>query len=183
MRERIPVWMSRGTYVGIGEPDFDGLLRIASDSTPIELGPLQVIPFTVPHDAREPLQLTCSDGAARLGVLTDLGHATTHVLDHLSGCAAMVLECNHDPQMLADSVYPPFLKRRVGGAWGHLANEAAAAIAQAIRPHGLKRVLAAHLSQQNNKPELAQAALAGALGDQVDIHIADAPTGSGWLVA
>jgi phosphoribosyl 1,2-cyclic phosphodiesterase len=183
VRERIPVWMSRGTYVGIGEPDFDGLLRIASDSTPIELGALQVLPFTVPHDAREPLQLTCTEGDARLGVLTDLGHATSHVLENLSGCTAMVLECNHDPQMLADSVYPPFLKRRVGGAWGHLANEAAAAIARAIRPHGLKQVLAAHLSQQNNKPELARAALACALEGHVEIHVADAPTGSGWLVA
>jgi len=105
------------------------------------------------------------------------------VLQHLSGCAAMVLECNHDPQMLADSVYPPFLKRRVGGAWGHLANQAAAAIAQAIRPAGLKRVVAAHLSQQNNRPELAHAALASALGDEVEIHIADAPSGSGWLNA
>jgi phosphoribosyl 1,2-cyclic phosphodiesterase len=183
LRERIPVWMSRGTYTGIGEPDFDGLLRIASDSIPIEIGALQVLPFTVPHDAREPLQLTCSDGAARLGLLTDLGHATSHVLQHLSGCAALVLECNHDPQMLADSVYPPFLKRRVGGAWGHLANQAAAAIAQAIRPHGLRRVLAAHLSQQNNRPELARQALAHVLDDGVDIHIADAPSGSGWLVA
>ena len=80
LRHRIPVWMSHGTYSAMGEPDFEGLLRIASDDVAIEIGPLAVLPFTVPHDAREPLQLTCSDGASTLGVLTDLGHATSHVL-------------------------------------------------------------------------------------------------------
>jgi phosphoribosyl 1,2-cyclic phosphodiesterase len=184
LRERIPVWMSHGTYTALGEPDFEGLLRIACDGVEIELGALQVRPFTVPHDAREPLQLTCTDGATRLGVLTDLGHASTHVLDELAGCRTLLLECNHDPQMLAASSYPPFLKRRVGGAWGHLANEAAAAIAQAMLPRGLSQVVAAHLSEQNNRPELARRALSTALGcGDADIHVADGPTGCGWLAA
>jgi phosphoribosyl 1,2-cyclic phosphodiesterase len=184
LRERIPVWMSHGTYAALGEPDFAGLLRIACDGVEIDLGGLQVRPFTVPHDAREPLQLTCTDGAARLGVLTDLGHASTHVLDELAGCRTLLLECNHDPQMLAASTYPPFLKRRVGGAWGHLANEAAAAIAQAMLPRGLSQVVAAHLSEQNNRPELARRALSAALGcGDADIHVADGPTGCGWLAA
>ena len=182
-RERIPVYMSEGTWIGLGQPDFDGLLRIACDSVDIEVGGLQVRPFTVPHDAREPLQLTCTDGASRMGVLTDLGHATPHVIEHLSGCATLLLECNHDTEMLQAGPYPYFLKRRVGGDWGHLANEAAAAIAQAVLPHGLRRVVAAHLSEQNNRPELARAALVSALGEAVEIHVADGPTGSGWLDA
>lgn len=182
LRERIPVWMSHGTYTAMGEPDFHGLLRIACDTQPIEIGALRVMPFTVPHDAREPLQLTCTDGDERLGVLTDLGHATSHVLEQLAGCGSVLLECNHDPQLLAASTYPPFLKRRVGGAYGHLANEAAAAIAQAIQGAGLKQVVAAHLSEQNNRPDLARAALAAALGCGVtDILVADAANGSGWL--
>ena len=182
-RERIPVYMSEGTWLGLGQPDFDGLLRIACDSVDIEVGGLQVRPFTVPHDAREPLQLTCTDGASRMGVLTDLGHATPHVIEHLSGCATLLLECNHDTEMLQAGPYPYFLKRRVGGDWGHLANEAAAAIAQAVLPHGLRRVVAAHLSEQNNRPELACAALVSALGEAVEIHVADGATGSGWLDA
>ena len=182
LRERIPVWRSHGTYTAMGEPDFRGLLRIACDTQPIEIGALRVMPFTVPHDAREPLQLTCTDGDERLGVLTDLGHATSHVLEQLAGCGSVLLECNHDPQMLAASTYPPFLKRRVGGAYGHLANEAAAAIAQAIQGAGLKQVVAAHLSEQNNRPDLARAALAAALGCGVtDILVADAANGRGWL--
>jgi phosphoribosyl 1,2-cyclic phosphodiesterase len=136
----------------------------------------------VPHDAREPLQLTCTDGAARLGVLTDLGHATAHVLEQLAGCGTLMLECNHDTQMLADSAYPAFLKRRVGGDYGHLANGAAARIAQAGVASGLKQVVAAHLSERNNRPELVRQALATALGcAEADIHVAGAATGSGWL--
>lgn len=184
LRERIPVWMSHGTYTAIGEPDFDGLLRIACDTVAIDLGAMQLNPFTVPHDAREPLQLTCTDGADRLGVATDMGHASNHVLEQLAGCATVLLECNHDPQLLASSSYPPFLKRRIGGAYGHLANGAAAAIAQALLPRGLRQVVAAHLSEQNNRPDLAREAMAMALGCQsTDIHVADSGTGCGWLSA
>jgi phosphoribosyl 1,2-cyclic phosphodiesterase len=184
LRERIPVWMSAGTYDAIGRPDFAGLLRTACDSEAIDLGAMQVRPFTVPHDAREPLQLSVGDGASRLGVLTDLGHVTAHVLEQLAGCASLMLECNHDEELLLASRYPPFLKRRVGGAWGHLANSAAASAAHALAGHGLRQVVAAHLSEQNNRPELARAAVAAALGCQPhDIHVADGATGSGWLTA
>lgn len=185
LRERIPVHMSEGTYAAIGEPDFGGLLRIAGDGAVFEVGGLQVRPFTVPHDAREPLQLTCTDGDVRLGVLTDLGHVTAHVQQELAGCATLVLECNHDEGLLRTSSYPPFLKRRVAGAYGHLANSAAAALAQSLLAAGsLRQVLAAHLSEQNNTPELARGALSTALGWDADaIRIADAGSGSDWLTA
>lgn len=184
LRERIPVWMSEGTWRGIGEPDFDGLLRIARDGEAIDLGSLQATPFAVPHDAREPLQLRCTDGATRLGVLTDLGHVTDHVLAHLEGCETLVLECNHDEELLASGPYPWFLKRRVGGDHGHLANSAAAAAARILQSSGLRQVMAAHLSEQNNRPELARAALAQALGcGPEDIHVADARSGCHWLTA
>lgn len=184
LRERIPVYMSEGTYAALGQPDFGGLLRLAADGCAFELGDLQVRPFTVPHDAREPLQLTCTDGAVRLGLLTDLGHVSAHVVQQLAGCATLLLECNHDEAMLRDSRYPPFLKRRVGGDWGHLANSAAAALAQSLLAAGsLRQVVAAHLSEQNNKPELVRTALQQALGSAAEIHVADAPAGSGWLDA
>jgi phosphoribosyl 1,2-cyclic phosphodiesterase len=184
LRERIPVYMSQGTYAAIGQPDFEGLLRLACDGAEFEVGQLQVRPFTVPHDAREPLQLTCTDGAARLGVVTDLGHVSAHVLQELAGCATLLLECNHDEAMLRASSYPPFLKRRVGGAYGHLANSAAAALARSLLAGGgLRQVLAAHLSEQNNKPELVREALHAALDTAVEIHVADGPSGCGWLSA
>ena len=182
LRERIPVWMSRGTHAALGESELDGLFQTASDGQAIDLGGLQLMPFTVPHDAREPLQLTCSDGRSRLGVLTDLGHATTHVLAHLGQCQALLLECNHDPDLLEASSYPAFLKKRVGGSHGHLANADAAAIARAVRHPGLQRVVAAHLSKQNNRPALVRAALTEALGcDTVAIDVADALHGTAWI--
>jgi phosphoribosyl 1,2-cyclic phosphodiesterase len=115
LQHRVPVWMSRGTYEAVGSPDFDGLLKLSADGQTIDLGELQITPFTVPHDAREPLQLTCSDGQFKLGVLTDLGHATAHVLAHLAGCHALLLECNHDPDLLAKSTVQPSSGRHCKG--------------------------------------------------------------------
>jgi phosphoribosyl 1,2-cyclic phosphodiesterase len=182
LRERIPVWMSQGTHAALGPCDFDGLFNTARDTQAVDLGGLQITPFTVPHDAREPLQLSCWDGASRLGVLTDLGHSTAHVLAHLALCQALLLECNHDPELLAASGYPAFLKKRVAGPHGHLANADAAAIAVAIRHAGLHRIVAAHLSEQNNRPELVRAALATALGSAAPaIDIANALHGTPWI--
>lgn len=184
LRGHIPVWMSHGTHVGMGSPDLGGLLRVARDSQAISIGEIELRPFTVPHDAREPLQLVCSDGARRLGVLTDLGHASSHVLQQLAGCDALLLECNHDPDLLQASRYPPFLKRRVGGMWGHLSNQAAAEVARALHHPGLRQVMAAHLSQQNNRPDLARDALAGALGcTPDDIAVATVEGSGGWFDA
>lgn len=181
-RHRIPMWMSHGTHAAIGLPDWDGLLHIARDTVAVDLGGLTITPFTVPHDAREPLQLRCSSGDAQLGILTDLGHATSHVLEQLMGCQAMLLECNHDTDLLAASRYPAFLKQRVGGLYGHLANQAAAEIAQALAIGGLRHIMAAHLSEQNNRPELALAALAEAPGcEQITLGVANAAAGTDWL--
>ena len=182
LRHRIPVWMSQGTHSAIGSPDFDGLLHIARDAKAIDLGGLQLMPFTVPHDAREPLQLSCTDGSAKLGILTDLGHATPHVMAHLQTCHALLLESNHDSELLEQSVYPPFLKRRVGGDYGHLSNTAAAAIATAVTHGGLKHLVAAHLSAKNNRPGLVQDVLSNALGCQPgDIMVAGPASGTPWL--
>ncbi len=177
----IPVWMSAGTAAQIGFVN-TSLLHITADGNVIAIKGLQLSPFTVPHDAREPLQLTCTDGTSKLGVLTDLGHATTHVLEHLKGCHALLLECNHDTDLLAASIYPAFLKQRVGGHYGHLANAQAASIASAVLHSGLKHVVAAHLSQQNNLPELVKNSLSAALLCGVDdIITATQDTGSPWL--
>ena len=182
LRYRIPVWMSHGTHAALGTPDFDGMLRVAHDMEAIDLGAFEARPFTVPHDAREPLQLRCSDGAHCLGVLTDLGHASDHVLQQLQGCHALMIESNHDPEMLQASRYPLFLKRRVGGPYGHLANRATADILRAVRHPGLQRVVAAHLSAQNNAPGLAQQALAPALEWPAEaIAVASPTTGTPWL--
>jgi phosphoribosyl 1,2-cyclic phosphodiesterase len=130
------------------------------------------------------LQLHCTDGDARLGILTDLGHVPSDVIEALAGCGTLMLECNHDAEMLAGGPYPWFLKKRVGGDFGHLANAAAAEAARAWLPRGLRQVVAAHLSRQNNRPDLAQQAMAQALGcSPQDVHVADQETGTPWLRA
>ncbi|MFZ4289055.1 MBL fold metallo-hydrolase [Variovorax sp. HJSM1_2] len=180
---RIPVWMSAGTHQGMAQADFDGLLHTVADNDVVALGALQFTPFAVPHDAREPLQLTCTDGANRLGILTDLGHADLNVMQHLTGCHALLLECNHDPALLSHSSYPAFLKRRISGPYGHLDNLAAASIAAAAAAAGARQIVAAHLSRQNNRPDLALQALAEAPGcAQLALSVADPQSGSDWFI-
>lgn len=181
-RNRIPVWMSEGTWLATGGHDYEGMLNLARDGASVTLGDMSIDPFTVPHDAREPLQLRITDGARHLGVLTDLGHATPYVLSKLATLDALLLESNHDTELLAASGYPPFLKLRVGGNYGHLSNAAAADIARAVHHPGLRHVVAAHLSEQNNRPDLVRRCLADALGaSEEDMLTATAATGSPWL--
>jgi phosphoribosyl 1,2-cyclic phosphodiesterase len=177
------VWMSDGTHAGVGRLDFGDRLRIARDSQSFEINDLQVTPFTVPHDAREPLQLRCTDGHATLGILTDLGHGSTHVLRNLEPCSHVLLECNHCPDMLATSAYPEFLKRRVGGKLGHLANAEAQRIAALLKTNGqLRHITAAHLSERNNTPALARLHMTQALScADGDICVADPVLGTDWI--
>lgn len=181
-RHQVPLWTSRGTWRAIGEPDLPGLLHFARDGEAITIGDLQLQPYTVPHDAQEPLQLCFSDGAVRLGVLTDAGSMTLHLIEHLRGCHGLVLECNHDRALLASSRYPMSLKSRIGGRFGHLSNDIAAQILAACLHGDLRHVVAAHLSRENNTPELALAALASVCGgDTTQLQAAGPAWGFDWL--
>ena len=114
--------------------------------------------------------------------MTDLGHVSSHVVNALHGCHSLLLEANHDPDLLQASAYPSFLKQRVAGPWGHLANEAAADLLTRVKHAHLNQVIAAHLSERNNSPELARASLSRALGcTPLDIDVADPETGSVWM--
>jgi phosphoribosyl 1,2-cyclic phosphodiesterase len=163
-RHAIPVYLTRGTAQWLPE-DFPAVLVNYIDShRPFEVQDLAVDPFPVPHDAREPVQFVFSDGNVRLGVVTDLGTITQHVVEKLSGCHALVIECNHDLDMLMAGPYPDGLKRRVSGRLGHLSNADAGRLVAAVERGHLRHLIAAHLSQQNNKPALAVRALAEAAG-------------------
>jgi phosphoribosyl 1,2-cyclic phosphodiesterase len=178
----IPLHMSWGTARAIGADEAPVDLRVLWGDESVAIGDLSVLPYTVPHDAREPLQYVFSDGASRLGVLTDVGASTPHITSVLSRCDALVLESNHDLQMLATSRYPASLKARIGGTHGHLNNDAAAAILATLDRSKLRHLVAAHLSQQNNLPHLAQTALATVLGaSAVDVVVATQAEGFDWL--
>ena len=181
-RHRVPVWLSFGTWQAV-QRDCHGVeLALCRDGDRLAIGDLELSPYTVPHDAREPIQYVISDGRVRLGVLTDAGQSTPHLVQSLGGCDALVLECNHDRAMLAASSYPYYLKQRIGGAYGHLSNETAGEILSMLDRSRLQRIVGAHLSQQNNTPALARQALEGALGSAgPEIMIACQAEGFGWL--
>jgi phosphoribosyl 1,2-cyclic phosphodiesterase len=182
LRNDLPLWMSRGTWRAVRRPDLPRHIRFARDGEPIELGALELHPFTVTHDAQEPLQLRCHSAGWRLGVLTDAGSITPHMLESLQRCHALLLECNHDRSMLAGSRYPASLKARIGGRYGHLANDTAAEILAACLHEGLQHLVAAHLSQENNRPSLVREVLGRTWGgDREEIVIADPAKGFGWI--
>lgn len=185
-RHGTPIWTSRGTWDAAmaHAGDTNAAANVARNGVPIMIGALQLLPFAVPHDAAEPLQLVCAAGEARLGVVTDLGEPNDAVARALQGCAALLLECNHDRTMLAEGSYPAWLKRRVGGARGHLANDQSTALLAACRHDGLRHVVAAHLSRHNNEPARVLAALhsAAQIWCTPTLQVADGDTGCGWIV-
>ena len=180
-RHDIPVWMSHGTWRGL-EPLFAKTrVNLIEGHAAFSVGSVFVEPFPVPHDAREPAQFVFGDGALRLGVLTDAGESTRHIERTLADCDGLVLECNHDVDMLARSKYPPRLRRRISSRLGHLDNTAAAELLSRVAGTRLCHVIAAHLSLQNNSTQLAQDALAGALGCSSDwIGVASQDDGFDW---
>lgn len=157
-----PLYMSYGTYgatyhkLGTRKK---ADIRFCQSGRPFDVGGLTISPYTVPHDAREPLQFVFQSGVTRIGVLTDIGMPTPYVIASLQGLHALVLECNHDPVLLASSSYPASLKARISGDFGHLANHIAAQILVQVAHPGLKTVVAAHLSHQNNTHEAVLALL------------------------
>ena len=181
-KHSIPVWLTHGTrQMHCKALDgLSGLTEIAPHHS-FTIGELQVQPYAVPHDAAEPVQYVFSDGAKRLGVLTDTGCATPHIEAMLNGCDALVLDCNHDSDMLANGVYPYRLKQRVGGRFGHLNNSDAGALLSRLDNHRLQHIVAAHLSLKNNTRELAVSALSAALNCSADwINVATQRDGLGW---
>jgi phosphoribosyl 1,2-cyclic phosphodiesterase len=180
----IPVWLSHGTRIMTERylPENAALdLRIIDSHQSFQIQSLQITPYPVPHDAREPTQFTFSDGAHKLGVLTDAGTSTPYIEQILSGCDALVLECNHDLEMLRTGPYTPALKKRVGGRLGHLDNQCAAELLARLDNRKLKHIVAAHLSAKNNTPDLARDALASVLNCTLGwIGIADQAAGLDW---
>lgn len=178
----LPVWLTHGTLRS-QLPAFSSLARLheIDPDRVFSIRGIEIIPFPVPHDATEPVQYAFSDGARRLGVLTDAGCSTAHIEQTLAGCDALVLECNHDRDMLMNGDYPYSLKQRVGGRLGHLNNQDAAGILSRIDLSRLQHLVAAHLSQKNNTAKLAAQALSSVLNCQADwVAVATQDEGLPW---
>lgn len=158
-RHSLPVFMTAGTYRGWKHKGkIEPSIFCAGEA--FTIGDLKIVPVAVPHDAREPVQFVFFCGDLKAGVLTDLGSLTPHVIDAYEGCHTLLVEANHDIEMLRNGPYPSSLKSRVGGNWGHLNNEQAAEFVARVNSTGvLKNLIVGHISEQNNQVELASQAL------------------------
>lgn len=176
-----PVYGSYGTLAGIRE-DLGEAAHILRDGQSLSLGALVIYPYAVPHDAREPLQYTFSGNGRRLGVLTDAGSITPHIEDSLQGCHALFIEANYDPLLLESGPYPPALKARVQGDYGHLSNETCAQLIRKLDHPTLSHIVAAHLSRKNNSPEQTRTTLEKVLGvGDSRLLLADQEQGLDWI--
>jgi len=176
-----PVYMTEGT---LASRDYGRIpeLRLIRDYAQFTVGCLTVTPVVVPHDAREPAQFILTNPAGlRLGVLTDLGSITSHIEDAYRGCDGLLLEANHDLDMLARGPYPPSLKSRVSSPWGHLNNGQTAQFLRSLELQGIQEIVVGHISRKNNSIERVQLALQEIINEARSVHFACQDDGFGWL--
>jgi phosphoribosyl 1,2-cyclic phosphodiesterase len=176
----LPIYATPGT-AGCLPEDIRSAIREFNCHERFTIGDIEVEPFPVPHDAREPSQFVFGNGKYRVGLLTDVGSITPLIEQILSGCDALLLEANHDMLMLEQGEYPEHLKRRVGGRLGHLNNVQSATLLEKIDTSKLQHIMAMHISEKNNCPSIVVPLLADALGCEHDwIGVADQDAGFGW---
>ncbi len=171
---RVPLLATEATFTaapGLG----DVRRQAVAAGRAFEAAGLTLTPFSLPHDAADPIGLVITAGSARLGLCTDLGWATRLVQARLAGCQGLIIESNHDPAMLENGPYQPWLKQRVRSRHGHLSNAEGAALLAGLHHAGLGQVVLAHLSETNNTPELARAEASrtlAELGSAAELHLA-----------
>lgn len=177
----IPVYLSAGSLKAKQIQSGEALFNCIDSHRDFYVGDICIKPVPVPHDAREPIQYILSNGKVQLGILTDLGHFTPHVVSSYSKCDALLLECNYDDDMLLDGPYPRFLKDRVSGMFGHLSNRQAADLLLALDLSRLKTLVIGHISAKNNDVSLIKAAIEPLCGEEIVLSFADQESGSPWM--
>jgi phosphoribosyl 1,2-cyclic phosphodiesterase len=173
-RHNVPLYANSGTIDGLkhndarfGELDW----QVFTTGSVFEVGDITIEPFSVPHDAYEPVGFVLNAGAIRVGVVTDMGLATTLIRERLRSCDAVVIESNHDEQMLMQAARPWSLKQRIRGRQGHLSNKGAAEVIRDIASTRLQRIYLAHLSRDCNRQDLALRETTASLGQTGHDHI------------
>lgn len=180
-RHHVPVYMTPGTASSRTLGRIHTLKAIAGGER-FTIGDISVNAHTVPHDAREPVQFTFeSHCGKRLGLLTDVGNIPDDLAQHYHNLDALVLEANHEPELLARGPYPSSLKQRVGGFWGHLSNQQCASLVEQINLDALQHLVIAHISQKNNSPEHVARALGHITGVEQCLSMACQARGFDWL--
>lgn len=160
----VPIYSTRGTIAGISMSksvgDIDGqLFQTIRRNENISVGSLMIQAVPVSHDAAEPVCYKVSNGAASVAVATDMGYYTEEIVEQLKGLDAILLEANHDVNMVQVGPYPYYLKQRILGKKGHLSNESAGRLLSEIIHDNMKHIFLGHLSRENNLPQLAHEAV------------------------
>jgi phosphoribosyl 1,2-cyclic phosphodiesterase len=176
----LPLWTAVGTARAALTPQFEYHRLVAGQ--PVSIGAIEVLPVTVPHDANEPLQFIFQqvDSGKRLGILTDTGHITSHIVDAFSHLDALLLEFNYDATMLAGGPYPDYLKERVGGNHGHLSNDQSLELLRRVDTSCLNYLIAAHISEKNNTADIVDR-LVRELDNVPAPILANQDTGFDWI--
>ena len=164
-RWKVPVWMTHGTRIKSKCGDIASLNLFHADNGSFSINHIKVQPVAVPHDAREPCQYVFESDASRLGILTDLGCITPHIIHHYKELNALLLECNHDLDMLRKGPYPQSLQTRVRSNHGHLNNQQSVELLQQVTTDHLQSIVFAHISGQNNHPDLVMDTLVSGCGE------------------
>lgn len=163
-KHQTPVYLTHGTHQEVRALAADWFaVKLFKPGRALNFGDLQVQPFAIPHETEDPVAFTFTSAAGKFGLATDLGHATAGVRQALAACRLLMVEANHDEQMLWDGPYPGYLKRRVASNYGHLSNAQCAQLVRQLAHPGLQGVILGHLSEQNNTPAKALAAIRPAL--------------------
>lgn len=180
-RYHIPVYLTHGT-AATGRLSGCHQHVLINAGTSFTVGSIAVRAVPVPHDAREPVQFRLDAGQRSLGILTDLGSVTPHLITSFSGCDGLLLEFNHELDLLMQGPYPAALKRRVAGDFGHLNNQQAGLLLSQLDNSRLRVLVAGHLSQKNNTVEHTLAVLATVAGQhRAEVHVASQESGFGWF--
>lgn len=177
-RERfsVPIWATGGTWNALGGVSEEG--AICASGRPFEVSGFTVQPVATVHDAAEPTAFLVEENGVRLGLVTDTGKVTDLLFERLAGCHILLLEANHDLDMLRYGPYPAALKQRIASSHGHLSNEQARQALERLVHPDLQYVVAMHLSQENNAPSLVQRELMRVLaGSSVNLAVASARGG------
>jgi phosphoribosyl 1,2-cyclic phosphodiesterase len=171
---QVPVFMTGATHQAWARSQRDqagelprlAQLEIFSAGRRFQVGDIEITPFTIPHDAVDPVGLTFRADGMKVGIATDLGYTPPNVCHELRGCDVLVIESNHDLEMLRVGSYPWSVKQRVGSSTGHLSNEKLAKFLCTEYDGNASYLVLAHLSEENNHPERARMAAEKALGSR-----------------
>lgn len=155
-RYNIPIYATQGTHknMDIGKISEENI-KFISDKSDFQLGNIGIRPFAIPHDASEPIGFNFFIGNEKHSLATDIGKITKGIIDSIIGSKKILLESNHDVEMLRCGTYPYPLKQRILGEYGHLSNETASKVALHLVQNGTEHIMLGHLSKENNRPEIA----------------------------